>query len=435
MALASAPPRPIDSALLALERGQPERALSHLVPVLRMHRDPAALLLAGRALASLEVAEAPEVLGEAVAAAQAARTFGVAVVACRTLEELGEDVSPRWDGIAELFGREESAPVAAAPPDLSRDSLSPERSDSASLIEEVIALARTGEARPVQRQEPAVRELLVRLGPSGLRDFVEALHTRVVLKDEVLIEEGSPGDAAFLLARGELEVRRRKDDGSDGVLARLGAGSLFGEMALLSRSPRTASVIAVRPSLILRAERAVLDALAERNPSLGGVLARHCRRRMVENLVQTSAILRSIPAAERRKLLESFVARTFDTGDRVILRGSEGAGLHLVASGALRVVSGDGEEATQVARLGVGEVVGEIAMVLRRPADADVIADCPTVTLQLASEKFLAIVKQHPKLFARLYELAVERQEETKSLLAERAELVAESDLDEAVLF
>jgi hypothetical protein len=44
-------------------------------------------------------------------------------------------------------------------------------------------------------------------------------------------------------------------------------------------------------------------------------------------------------------------------------------------------------ESTVVARLGPGEVVGEVALVLRRPANASVIAQHPTVTLMLPRER------------------------------------------------
>ena len=82
-----------------------------------------------------------------------------------------------------------------------------------------------------------------------------------------------------------------------------------------------------------------------------------------------------------------------------------------------------------IATLGPGEVVGEVALVLRRPATADVIAEHPTVTLHLAARRISAIVKQHPAPFAQLYELAVKRDEETSSIVAQEA-----TDIDDFAL-
>ena len=53
-------------------------------------------------------------------------------------------------------------------------------------------------------------------------------------------------------------------DGDKLLLARLTGGSLFGEMALLSRAPRAASVVARRPSILLVGRKDALDAVAER---------------------------------------------------------------------------------------------------------------------------------------------------------------------------
>ena len=95
--------------------------------------------------------------------------------------------------------------------------------------------------------------------------------------------------------------------------------------------------------------------------------------------------------------------------------------MYLVASGEVAVVVRDGDESTVIAKLGVGEVVGEVALVLRRPSNADVIATNPTVTLHLPRDRFLDLIKQHPAILGQLYELAVKRDEETSSIVAQEA--------------
>jgi CRP-like cAMP-binding protein len=142
----------------------------------------------------------------------------------------------------------------------------------------------------------------------------------------------------------------------------------------LSSAPRTATVTACRPSVVLAGSKGALDRVAAKAPEVGRVFAEFCRRRMLDNLVRTNFILKSASPSERPALIERFLVRQFNQGDRIIAQGSPPDGLHIVALGEVDVMHDDGQEPTLVAKLGPGEVVGEVALILRRPATTDVIA-------------------------------------------------------------
>ena len=181
--------------------------------------------------------------------------------------------------------------------------------------------------------------------------------------------------------------------------------------------------------MVLVAKKPDLDRVVGKAPTVGREFAEFCRRRMLENLMRTNFILRAANPAERPALVERFTVRTFEAGDKIVSQGSQPEGLHLIALGEVAIVHQDKSDSTIVAKLGPGEVVGEVALVLRRPAITDVVASHPTVTLFLAREKMMEFVKAHPKVFVDLYELAVKRDEETSTMAAEEA-----TDTDDFVI-
>ena len=92
---------------------------------------------------------------------------------------------------------------------------------------------------------------------------------------KVLITEGDRGREFFVIISGEVEVRRKGRK-----VAILQAGTFFGEMALLSNQPRTATVTAVTPlRLLVIADRQFVD-LLDTMPELWLKVARSLAERI-----------------------------------------------------------------------------------------------------------------------------------------------------------
>lgn len=75
--------------------------------------------------------------------------------------------------------------------------------------------------------------------------------TVMFAKDELVVREGEPGDCAYIIETGSLEVSRG-EDGRRRSLRIMGPGEVFGEMAVLSPGPRTATVVALEDSVLRR---------------------------------------------------------------------------------------------------------------------------------------------------------------------------------------
>jgi small-conductance mechanosensitive channel len=90
---------------------------------------------------------------------------------------------------------------------------------------------------------------------------------RVFAPGETIIREGDSGDSMFVVHRGSVDVRV-DSDGTPRTIKRLGEGAFFGEMALFTGEPRTASVVAAEETEVLEIGHGAMRALFQTNPDL-----------------------------------------------------------------------------------------------------------------------------------------------------------------------
>jgi ATP-binding cassette subfamily B protein len=84
-----------------------------------------------------------------------------------------------------------------------------------------------------------------------------------------VVNEGEMGDRFFLIARGRVEVLKARANARPKRIAVLDDGDYFGEIALLHRTPRTATVRTLAPTLVLSLRDTHFHALLKRHPQLG----------------------------------------------------------------------------------------------------------------------------------------------------------------------
>ncbi len=100
----------------------------------------------------------------------------------------------------------------------------------------------------------------------------------------VIFHEGEPGGEMYIIQKGK--VRVTKDyAGLPHVVSVLQRGDFFGEMSILSRTPRSATVTAVDAVEVLAFDREGLLKMITRNPRIGiSIIERLCRRLQAANV-------------------------------------------------------------------------------------------------------------------------------------------------------
>ncbi len=120
------------------------------------------------------------------------------------------------------------------------------------------------------------------LSEDDLDQLYEMARTVRLPAGERFIEEGADGDELFIVVDGEVEITRR-EGGGEVVLATRGAGDFVGEMSLLERVPRTASVQTLRDSRLLVISHAAFQTLLSCSPSAPLTILRTVTARLRSN--------------------------------------------------------------------------------------------------------------------------------------------------------
>jgi CRP-like cAMP-binding protein len=329
-----------------------------------------------------------------------------ALVGCKVLESLGQNVDLIVAAMARNFAH--GAPTLAkfaarqAPVDLAAP-IDPVPPGAAADVAKLAARAR---ARAldlsvfVQYPEQFLpvaffSELPPELFPAAVR------MARVVRggDGDVVFREGDPGSAFYFVAAGEVRVVAggKPIDGRPTravELTHLLEGALFGELALLTDQPRTASILVVGEADLLEVSRAAVAELTRAVPVLAERLDRFARERLLKNLLASSPLFKPFDNQQQMELIRRFEGIDIAAGTTVIRENEIGQGLFVILLGEVEVV----QHGKPVARLRSGELFGEMALLGDAPTNAEVRTVVPTSILFLGRDYFRRLVSALPAL-------------------------------------
>ncbi len=123
--------------------------------------------------------------------------------------------------------------------------------------------------------------------------------------EEVLFLAGDAGNGCYLVEDGLVKVTMMSRAGEERILAFLGPGAIVGELAIIDRRPRSASVVAVRESALKFLSRATFEEFAREHPEVYQHLVKllASRLRLTDATVAAGSFL-SLKGRVARTLLE-----------------------------------------------------------------------------------------------------------------------------------
>jgi CRP-like cAMP-binding protein len=182
-------------------------------------------------------------------------------------------------------------------------------------------------------------------------------------------------------------------------------------MALVTEQARTASVQVVGEADLLEVDRAAVARLVAEVPVLAERLDRFARERLLKNLLATSPLFKPFDHQQQMELLKRFEGHDLEPGTVIIREGDAGQGLFVIMFGEVEILHKDasGREKT-VAKLGAGEVFGEMSLLGDRPTTATVRTLSRTTIMFLGRDYFRRLVQALPPLRQYFEELSNKRK-------------------------
>ncbi len=148
--------------------------------------------------------------------------------------------------------------------------------------------------------------------------------------------EGEKGLALFIIAEGSVRVTKRMPDGHQAVVAQLGAGDVFGEMALVTHAPRSTDCEFETAGRLWRLPREAFDKLRDATPTAYAQILRNLGRTVCKRLSRTTGEVCNL-------VFDLKVAASEKKGLEEKLQQSK-AGLEKVVTGLERPICKDEEE-------------------------------------------------------------------------------------------
>jgi len=263
------------------------------------------------------------------------------------------------------------------------------------LITRAVLLGRaaTGWARTVWRRPRRwtlrEREALLRrvrflspLPEDVLPQVVSRVERMTFRPGATIIREGETGDRFYVIESGTAEVFVGDETQPRRVLT---TGEYFGEIALLQRIPRTATVRAASRLIVLSLRKGSFDRLLAPAVAASGQIDEAI---YALDQLRGFSIFAGLSSRELDELAHRLVRERFDPGTIVVKEGDPGDAFYLIDSGQAEAIA----TGQRVRTLGRGNYFGEIALLLDVPRTATVRALTPLEVFKLNRVDFDALL-------------------------------------------
>ena len=240
-------------------------------------------------------------------------------------------------------------------------------------------------------------DLLALLPQRARERIIECCREEHYYFGELIVREGEPGDAYFILLEGRARVFKRGENGEDIPLNVLRAGDEFGEMALLEAGTRTASVRCSSDVRLYRLSREDFHRILSEEPELRDYQQLRMRYLKVHNFLRETSSFGKLPTPALQAFLEKLSPMSFARGETIVRQGDTTHDFFIIEKGRVHIYQSENGAKRSLAFCRAGDYFGEISAIKGEPraASAETVTDCRL--LRMRRDDLLGLMEAFPE--------------------------------------
>ena len=232
------------------------------------------------------------------------------------------------------------------------------------------------------------------MNPLQMREFMLDSNARFFRAGEVIFERNAPGSSLFGIASGSVAVEVNPADPS--ITIPIEAGSIFGEVGLISGRRRGATIRAAEDTIVVEISRLAALKLQSQVPAA---------KKAIERISIERQLLQMFGSGLKREdvapLVEAAQVQEKRAGEVVVTEGADDKDVFIVRRGSMIVEKQVGDRPVFLSYLPAGSYFGEMAVIDGTVRTATVKAAIKSEVIRLPGEGFLELLAKNPALRER----------------------------------
>lgn len=234
--------------------------------------------------------------------------------------------------------------------------------------------------------------ILEGMSPLQMREFMLDSEARAYKRGQKIFEKNAPGSSLFAIASGSVLVEL-----SDGATVPIEAGSIFGEVGLISGRRRGATIVAEQDSICVEISRTAALKLQSQVPAARRAITRISIERQLLQMFGSGLTMNDVA-----NVVEAAEVMPIKAGQAVITEGDEGDDIFVIRAGSMVVEKQVGGKPVFLSYLPAGSFVGEMTLIAGGRRTATVRAAIKSEVIKLPGSAFRTLLDRNARLLDKV---------------------------------